>query len=278
MQEFNSNRIVLNLELCREFCLRNEVATLWHYSVLVYLTRGLGYSNKEELIESAAKFTGLSKSTVRKWIPKLHHYTSKHGKNLHINSKKKVCKLFDLKPSRANIVFFEENLLSYKSFKKLILVQLGLTLQRRFSYAWADMHKHSQSQSSAGKSGRIDHSDNVPSCKDDVGVSLSKLSDYTGIAESTVSNYIRDVSEKKIKIIEKLYYSKFKKKYNREFFKINPLYGYCIPSKEYSYPYNTLFSSKDIYNKESKDIYIYKKISSKVISPNQSKRSLFRNA
>lgn len=274
MQEAYKNRLVLNLEFCRNMCLRNEVSLLWRYSVLVYLTRGLGFANKEELLKKTSEFTGLSISAVRKWMPSLHHFTSKNKKFIHIKSKSKVIKLYNIDPSRASILCFENNLRSYSEFKKLIIVQLGLTLQRRFTYAWENMAKFSHNRSSECKSGLIDHSDNVPTSKEDVGVSLSKLSDFSGIPESTVSNYIKSVSERKIKVIDKLYYSKFKRRYTKEFFKENPIYGYYNPN----YPNSNTFNINKVLFKDKGDIYVYRKISSRITSPNQTKKRNNRHA
>lgn len=297
MEEFQPY-IILNEGICRHFTECNDMASLWHYALLVWMTKDLGFSDKEELIAKLAKFTNRSVSSVRKWLPALNGLITKHGKNLHIVSKKKARFILNVEYTRASIIVSEQDLKNYKTFKKHLLTQFGLMLQRRFEYSWKEMVK--TPRNSHVKSALVDQSSYIPLKKEHVGVSVSKLSEFTGISKSTIQNYIGKVKEGQICPIDYVTYKEFKKKYSSEYFKSNPTIRfhmfdwlddsvYKALSKPYenkeallcSLSYQEYISSIciSIFNiRIPGKIIVYRKLSGRINQPNLTKRSCYYTA
>lgn len=297
MEEFRPY-IILNEGICRHFTEKNDIAALWHYTLIVWLTKGLGFSDKEELIAKLAKFTNKSVSSVRKWLPALEGLISKHGKNLHVVSKKKARFILNAEYTRASIIVDEQDLINYKSFKKHLLIQLGLMLQRRFEYSWKELVK--APRRSHVKSALVDQSGYLPIKKEHVGVSLSKLSEFTGISKSTIQNYVGKSKEGQICPLDYLTLKEFRQRYSKEYFKDNPTIRFHMfewlddsvykalskPSENKEallciLPYQEYISSVCIsyFNiRIPGKIIVYRKLSGRINHPNLTKRSCYYSA
>lgn len=205
--------------------------SLWSYTVTSFIMAELGYYAKKDFIKDYSTFTGLNRRTIYRHIKNLLSLglvTEKKG-ILYITGKRKAYRKFDIS-GKASIKFSLDIIKSKELFKKTLIIQCGLYLQKRFRYAYNHLKSNTESLYSKG---RIQSPYAFPSNKGDMGVSLSKISEFTGFCKSDVQKNVKGVTRKVNQRGADISKDNFKFMKAFGYFKKNPSisYSYCKRNK-----------------------------------------------
>lgn len=226
------NHIVkLNEGLSTNMVKNGNMKLLHSYAVVVYLTRGLGYMVKKDLVASICEFSGVGERTAWVYLRNLEnagliftkntiHGSGPKTSTVHVRSKCKVAFESEFF-SRKSIKFSVNDLRTYASFRDHYIRITHLNLQKSFRFAYQRIKRNTHSLLHMGE---IDP-DECPDSIDKVGCSIRKVCEYTNLSFQTVQKSLKGYTKATANLVATFgSYSEFMKTYTIEFFKKNRKY------------------------------------------------------
>lgn len=229
-----TKNINIRSSFCNILVKKGMLDTLYSYSVSAYLMAGLGYYDKKDFMGVYCKFTGLNKRTFYRHINDMKSLgmIRENGKTLYIKGKKDLYTDFDAKV-KTSISFQEDALKDKKEYKKVLVQQSALIVQAKYRYIFKSLKEKAEGLYSEGG---INNIHTLPQYKEDVGASLSMVSEYTGFCKSDVQKHLIGVTKKVFKRGRDITDEELKQMKDSGYFKRNYKESYGI-SKKSKRPY-----------------------------------------